>query len=275
MSRAPIAVLLLLVSGAARAGEVVGPRNDVPPVSNRPMGEDAVKRGVQGPAGLVHSRVLLHINTSKGNVGKPVSLAPDLWYAVTDSLQLGILHNGPMGWQTRPGAGLCLSGKPSCPKVYDNLGFDGLYGLAFGDFHFSLHSSLYILSFSGDTPLQLDLGAATKLHFGDSFAIFLDPQVGIALNSRSTNKDQLFIPIELQYQVVPPVSFKILTGVLGPLSGFGDNYQIPVGLGVIGNLSEAIDVGLRFSFDNLLGKIPAGQTRTTASSLSLLMHLRF
>jgi hypothetical protein len=283
MSSARIAFLvgagvLLGVSLArpAQAQEVVGPRGDVPPVSEAPMGMYSVKRGVQGPAGLVHSRVLLHINTSKNAVGKPVSLAPDIWYSVSDVFQLGILHNGPMGWQTRPGAGLCLSGKSNgCPEVYDNIGFDALYGLAFGDFHFSLHSSLYILSFQGDTPLQLTLGAATKLHLSDQFAIFLDPAFGIGLNSRDTNKDWFYLPVEFQFQAVPPVAFKLLTGVLGPLSGFGDNYQIPLGLGVIGNLSEAIDLGIRFSFDNLLGKIPPGLTRTSWSSLSLLMHVRF
>ena len=111
MSSARIAFLvgagsLLGVSLAAPArAQVLVPRNDdVPPISEAPMGMYSVKRGVQGPAGLVHSRVLLHINTSKNLVGKPVSLAPDIWYSVTDTLQLGILHNGPMGWQTRPGA---------------------------------------------------------------------------------------------------------------------------------------------------------------------------
>jgi hypothetical protein len=281
MVRARIVLLLgalidVSVAGVAAAGEVVGPRDDVPPVSNAPMGMRAVKRGVQGPAGLVHARVLLHVNTSKGSVGKPVSLAPDIWYSITDTLQLGILHNGPMGWLTRPGAGICFNGKPSCPNgVYDNIGLDGLYGLAFGDFHFSLHSSFYVLSFSGNTPMQLALGAASKIHFGDDFAIFLDPQFGIALNSRDTNKDMFYLPLELQYQVAPPVSLKLLMGVWGRLSGFGDSYQIPVGVGVIGNISEHIDLGLRFAFDNLLGKIPPGSTRTTLSSLSALMHVRF
>jgi len=270
------ALLSLLAAPAAQAGEVVGPRNDVPPVSRAPMGEDAVRRGVQGPAGLWSARVLLHVNCSAGQFGKPISLAPDLWYSVTDSLQLGILHNLPMGWLTRPGAGLCLTGKSNgCPKVYDNIGADALYGLAFGDFHLSLHSSFYVLHFSGGTPLELTLGAASKIHLGDFFAIFLDPQIGIGLNHRDTNKDQLYLPIELQFQVARPVSLKLLTGVTGQLSSFGDTYQIPVGLGVIGNVSEAIDLGLRFAFDNLLGKEPPGVSRTATRSLSLLMHLRF
>jgi hypothetical protein len=256
---------------------VVPGGGDVPPVSGARSGLYAVKRGVQGPEGMVHSRILLHINTSRDLVGKPVSLAPDLYYAVNDSLQLGLLHNLPMGWLTRPGAGLCLSGTDKgCPRVYSNLGFDLLYGMLFGDVNLSLHSSFYLLQIADPTPLMLTLGLAGKLHFSEVFAIFFDPQIGFGLSNRDTgNGDQLFIPIELQFQLAPPVALKILTGTTGYLSNFGDTYQIPLGLGLVGNVSESIDLGLRFAFDNMLGKLPEGVSRTQSSSLSLLMHIRF
>ena len=38
----------------------------------------SVQRGVQGPAGLFHSRILLHVNMTEDAVGEPISLAPDL-----------------------------------------------------------------------------------------------------------------------------------------------------------------------------------------------------
>lgn len=271
--------LLASRAGAASAQVVAPtPEGDVPPVSDAPMGMDSVQRGVQGPAGLFHARVLLHINTSKGAGAEPISLAPDLYYSVTDSLQFGLLHNLPMGWLTRPGAGLCLTGTDGgCPTVYNNVGFDAMYGLAFGDFHFSLQTSLYVLRAPDPAWFQLALGAKSKIHLGETVALFLNPQFGIALNQRDAmnpNKDQFYLPLELQFQVVPPVVFKLLTGVQGQLSAFGDTYQIPVGLGVIGNLSSALDLGLRFSFDNLLGKMAPGQGRTDLSSLSLMLRLR-
>jgi hypothetical protein len=49
---------------------------------------------------------------------------------------------------------------------------------------------------------------------------------------------------------------------------------VPLGLGLIFNLNENIDLGGRFSFDNLLGKVPTGFERTDFRSISLLMHLR-
>ena len=104
--RSSVRVLLILIisatslaaSSAEAAVVEVGP--DVPPVSYAPMGEVAVRRGVQGPAGLFTARINLLVNASKGSFGKPVSLAPDLYYSITDTVQIGLLHTLPMGWQT-------------------------------------------------------------------------------------------------------------------------------------------------------------------------------
>jgi hypothetical protein len=186
------------------------------------MGMHAVKRGVQGPAGLFHSRILLHINASKGAGAEPVSLAPDLYYSFTDTFQLGLVHNLPMGWQTLPGAGLCLTGTDGgCPRVYDNVGVDALFGLSFGDFHFSLHSTFYALKLSDPRWFMLTLGAAGKVHFTDTTALFFDPQVGISLSERDRgNPNRFFLPLELQFELKPTVVMKVLTGLTGPLSGF-------------------------------------------------------
>ncbi|HEY0714054.1 MAG TPA: hypothetical protein VGF45_15345 [Polyangia bacterium] len=265
------------LSSPARADVVPG-GGDVPPVTTAPAGMFSVRRGVQGPEGLFHSRVLLHMNMSKDSVAKPISLAPDFYYGVTDSLHFGLLHNLPMGWLTRPGAGFCLSGDDGrCPRVYNNVGFDLMYGLVFGDVHFSLHSTLYVLSLADPTPLLFTLGLTGKLHLSDGVALFLDPQVGIAVSDRDAgvNDDMLFLPAELQFQLSAPVALKLLSGVTGQLDAFGDTYQIPVGLGLVGNVSESFDIGLRFAFDNLLGQRPDGVDAADQRSLSLLMHLRF
>jgi hypothetical protein len=268
-----------LVSGSA-AAQVNGPGPDIPPVSDAPMGQDSVERGVQGPAGLFSARLLLHVNMSNDAVAEPVSLAPDLYYAFTDTFQLGIVHNLPMGLQTRPGAGLCFT-DDSCPKLYNNVGLDSMIGLAFGDVHFSLHTSFYALKLSDPIWYMLTLGLTAKLHLGESVAIYLDPQIGIALNQRSppagvpANEHQLFLPAELQFQLADRVAFKILGGVTGPLDNLGDEATIPLGVALVVNLSEHLDLGGRFSFDNLLGDVPPPLENTDLRSLALLMHLRF
>ncbi|MCE9573138.1 MAG: hypothetical protein K8W52_08270 [Deltaproteobacteria bacterium] len=260
---------LAAISGSAFADD------DVAPVSTAPDGGDAVRRGVQGPEGLLAARVLLAMNLSKGAVGEPLSLAPDLFYSVTDRLQLGLVHDGPMRWQSRPGLGLCLTGKThGCASVYDNIGVDLMYGLAFGSqLHLSAHGAFYVTSFDNSTTM-LALGAAGKLHFSDTVALFFDPQIGIELSKRDTADDALFVPLELQFQVTTPTTFKVLSGISGGLSHFGDTVEIPLGLGLVHSFTEHVDLGGRVSFDNLLGHQPDGVGRADARSIALLLLVR-
>jgi hypothetical protein len=272
-----VAVLLtgLLTFEAVSRAEVVEGRTDVPPVSDRAMGKVAVRRGVQGPAGLFTARVNLLVNASKGSFGKPTSLAPDLFYAISDTLQIGLLHTGPMGWQSHPGSGLCLTGESNgCPKVYDNVGLDLMYGLLFGDFHLSFHSSLYLLPISDPTGVMWTVGLTGKFHFTDSVALYFDPQIGVMLSHRDLYEDQLFIPLELQFQAAPTVALKVLSGVSGQLSNLGDTSRVPLGLGLVGNVNRNLDIGLRFSFDNLLGHQAPDVSRTEVRSIGLLLTIR-
>src|SRR3954466_886606 len=173
------ALMAMFVCASAVAhAEVTTGGGDVPAVSGQPMGKVAVRRGVQGPAGLFTARVLLLVNASKDSFGKPTSLAPDLFYSLSDTVQIGLLHTGPMGWQSRPGFGLCLTGASNgCPKVYDNVGLDFMYGLLFGDFHLSLHSSLFLLPIHDPTGVMWTIGVTGKFHFTDAVALFFDPKV--------------------------------------------------------------------------------------------------
>jgi hypothetical protein len=265
----------LLTLAVTAHAEVEAGSSNVPAVSGQPMGKVAVRRGVQGPAGLFTARVLLLVNASKDNFGKPTSLAPDLYYSVSDTVQIGLLHTGPMGWQSLPGVGLCLTGTANgCPRVYNNVGFDFMYGLLYGDFHLSQHSSLFVLPISDPTGVMWTIGLAGKFHFSDVVALYFDPQVGVMLAHRDMYKEQLFIPIELQFQATAAVSFKVLSGVSGQLSELGDTYEIPLGVGLIGNVNSNVDLGVRFSFDNLLGHVAAGTSRTDLRSIGLLLTLR-
>jgi len=274
ISVAAISSTLLALAATAHA-EVEAGSDHVPPVSGQAMGKVAVRRGVQGPGGLFTARVLLLVNASKDNFGKPTSLAPDLFYSVSDTVQIGLLHTGPMGWQSRPGSGLCLTGtSDGCPKVYNNVGFDFMYGLLFGDFHLSLHSSLFLLFVPEPTGVMWTIGLTGKFHFTDAVALFFDPQVGVMLSHRDLYKEQLFIPLELQFQVGAAASLKVLSGVSGQLSELGDTYQIPLGLGLVGNVSSHLDLGVRFSFDNLLGHAVPGISRADARSIGLLLTFR-
>jgi len=54
----------------------------------------------------------------------------------------------------------------------------------------------------------------------------------------------------------------------------GDTYRVPLGLGVVANLTRHLDLGLRFSFDNLLGHQATGESRADERSIGLLLIVR-
>lgn len=258
--------------------------DDVPPSTDAPAGQFASLRGVQGPKGMFTAQVLLNINLTKELAGEPISLSPDLYYAVSDKLQLGLLHQGPLGWQNPGirGTSLCLTGDDGgCADVYGNVGFDIMYGLLFGKTDLSFHGSLFLDKLD---PLYatLAVGVTGKYHVNDKVAVLFDPKIAIALNHRdadaaameAANEDVIYVPIEIGYQAGAPNLLKLLLAVYGPLDGFGDAYRIPVGVGYIRNLTEHIDIGARFSFDNLLGEQLGESGRADERSLAILFNYR-
>lgn len=248
--------------------------DDVPPVSDAPAGEYAAMRGVQGPAGMFSARLLVDINLSDGKVGKPISIAPDLYYSVTDKLQLGLTHTGPMGWQARPGVGLCVTGTDNgCANVYDNLGADVMYGVLFGEAYLSLHGSLFFNSFDRSST-SVALGVTGRAHFGDKVALLFDPKIAIEVDDRDVSDDVVYVPLELAFQVAPKTQIKLLAGILGGITHFSDTYEVPVGIGIVQNLTKHFDLGARFSFDNLLGNQPANVGAADTRSVAVLLNIR-
>jgi hypothetical protein len=276
MSSTPVSVLVGLFTALTSLTAFAD--DDVPTVSEEPSGQDSVRRGVQGSEGMLSARVYLNINMSSELVGEPISLAPDIFYSVSDKLQIGLLHTLPMGWQTPPGTGLCLTGKDSgCPKVYNNVGFDLMYGLLSGDVFLSAHASFFVLSFADPSATMLTLGLTGKIRLVEGVAIFFDPQLGIGVSGREEltgTKQAIFLPVEVQFQAGLALQLKVFTGISGPFDDFGDHYQSPLGIGALYSLSTRIDLGLRFSFDNLLGHVADGESRADTRSLSLLLVIR-
>ncbi len=230
----PLRTLLLSSIAASSLVTIAVADDDVPPASTAPAGQYASLRGVQGPAGMFT----------------------------------------PLGWQVPPGTSLCLTGTDNgCPHVYNNLGFDLMYGVLFGSTDLSLHGSLF---FDSLDPFQTSLavGFAGKQHFTDNVTLLFDPKIQIALNDRDVAGDAMYVPLELGYQLGAPNLVKVLSGIYGPLSGFGDAYRIPVGLGFIRNLNPHFDLGVRFSFDNLLGSEAPNVGRADERSLAVLLNVR-
>ena len=70
------------------------------------------------------------------------------------------------------------------------------------------------------------------------------------------------------------MSLKILSGAWGQLTALADTVRVPLGLGLVGNVSTSFDLGLRLSFDNLLGQQAPGVSRTDERSIAVLAVFR-
>ncbi len=229
----------------------------------------------------------VNIGLFPDNAGKPISLAPSLWYGVSDKLTLGVTHDGgTTSWTPRPsvnfssatvggvtvlspaGPGICVTGKDSgCPKVYNNASVDAVFALSTDKFSLAAHPALDIASFD---PLYLKLraGVLGRYMASSKVAITFDPRLTFGLTKRDEgNKDNIDVPVWFWYHLNEKVGLAVNSGIAGPLSKFGDSFTIPVGFNFSYLVNDKMGVGADFSFLNLLGK--------NSSADGKLLGLRF
>lgn len=236
------------------------------------------------PVGAGHILIAgstLNINLSADAVGKPISLAPAVYYGVSNKLVVGLTHDGgstPIS--PRPGirvisitipnpidptmsttvtgaggAGICLTGEDNgCGKVYDNVGADALFSVAEGKTALAVHGGLDVFSFDPNLLLQLRAGVLGSFAASDKLSIVFDPRISIGLTERDFNKESIDVPVWAWFKVNPKIGAYVHTGIAGPLDGFGDAFRVPVNVGGTFQANDKLGIGADFSFLNLLGK---------------------
>jgi len=213
---------------------------------------------------------------SKSAVGKPFSIVPNVYYGINDQLMVGIANNpGSEVFQTATGAGLCLAGTSSgCPKVYNGISLDGIFSFSRSStMDVGAHAGLDFLEFSPDMLLSVRLGVKGRTLAGPLIITF-DPSVNIGATKRDAgNKEILTVPVRLGFMATPQLNLGLSVALRGfldpPVGGFGDSYQVPVGVGGTFAVNQALDVRAQFAFDNLGGKQLPGEGRADARTLSI------
>lgn len=213
---------------------------------------------------------------SKSAVGKPFSIVPNVYYGVNDQLMVGIANNpGSEVFQTATGAGLCLAGTSNgCPKVYNGVALDSIYSFSRSStMDVGAHAGLDFLQFSPDLFLSVRLGVKGRTMAGPLIITF-DPSVNIGATKRDMgNKEVLQVPVRLGFLATPQLNLGLSVALLGildpPVGGFGDYYQVPVGVGGTFAINQMLDVRAQFAFDNLLGKEFPGVGRADFRTLSI------
>lgn len=187
----------------------------------------------------------LRVNLSDGAFAEPISIAPDVYFGVTDLFTVGVTHE----------TGFCLTGEEGgCARTYDDIGLDAIYALMrAGSLQAAVHGGLVSHRFSDPFAGGLRAGLRARVIAGQ-VAVVVDPTLDIELFERDLVADVLRVPVDIQYQLEAQTMVFVTSGIEGPLDGFGDGYRIPIGLGVLFAVNERLDLGAELRLGNAAGK---------------------
>jgi hypothetical protein len=220
----------------------------------------------------IHGDIISDLSTGKG--GKPVWISPNFYYGVSDRFTIGIAEN-PDAEFLPVGGGICLAGSYCNNKILNNTSVDALLSLARAPtMEIALHFGADILPFS---PFTLDVrgGALMKFAVTGPLALLADPSVSVwVVNRGGGNTEFLNVPVRLGFQVNEQMNAGLVTGVNGYLSGFADNFAIPVGLGLLLTPNEKLDFGASFTLSNAAGHHAAGFGAFTQRFLAITANYR-
>jgi len=287
---AAVAALLAITVAPAAAQESILDR----PMEKEGWPVEITRRPLTLALGMAEVMVPVGINLSKDRAGKPVFLAPSLYYGVSDGASVGIRHF----------LGLCVSGGDNgCPKVYDDVSVDTIWRLYRGSgtdlaLGVALNASPVVDPFTlaGEVRLigritagPVALAAAPAFTFGITHRD--DAQVKTAplafplatypygfVEFDAGNKELLAIPVSLQLQATPNALIAVSATLDGPLNpavgSFSDVYTIPLGAALVLSPSNMLDLGASFTFLNLAGKQASGTGRADARGMQVFVAYR-
>lgn len=230
-------------------------------------GDDMGAEGAADPhakmwmKGALGVNVDLGLNMSADLVGKPFSIAPDVWYVVAPKVRLVVAHSaqeqgGFYGQTGATGLGVCLAGEDNgCFKVYDNFAIGADYAALMGDINVVPWGRVQARSLDGGYYALIAGAKVSKALAGGKLHVGANPNIGVGLTKRDEgNKEYISVPVSAMYAVMPALMAGVQTGIQGFTESFGDNYTIPVAVGGMYHVNSNIHAGLAFNFLNIAGK---------------------
>ncbi len=225
-----------------------------------------VDRPILIPSGMLELRGdTIRVGLDKNSAGDPISLAPSLFVGVARMLNVGIVHRD---------TGICIAGD-RCAKAYNDIGLDALYGFANkGSFQVAALGGIRLPSFD-NLVAGLDLGLLFQLSAG-KVQVNVDPLLYVGIAGRTADnvgdnaqKEQLDVPVVLTYQVQPQTALFLRSGMNGPLSGFGNDFRVPIGLGATLAANNRLDFGVEFLLANPAGNAHSFDERSLIGRVAL------
>ncbi|MBL4637104.1 MAG: hypothetical protein JKY56_24840 [Kofleriaceae bacterium] len=140
------------------------------------------------------------------------------------------------------------------PGAYDDMRVAALYLLLRKSWvEIAGTGALDVPSFADPFALGVRAGISLKANH-KKLGVVLRPELYLGAFGRGSISDRLYLPIEVGWQFKSTLAGKFRTGWQGPLSGFSDAVEIPVGLGLDYRWTDRLEVGGEFLFENLFGR---------------------
>jgi hypothetical protein len=227
------------------------------------------------PGGKLLLNAIVEANLAQSAIGKPFSIAPDIWYGASDKLTLGLVHSGrgASGFLTGAGRGLCFRGKDSgggdacgggLGGVYTFVGAEARVGLTEGSFPFALALGAQARAFDPELILSAKIGAIGRWQ-SNRVALELSPTVFAGITQRkvkvmdvetSVNEDVFSLPVTLFLKLSPSFAIAAQAGITLVIEHAADTYQVPAALGLAWWVTPKFSVDLAFGLTAVVDKNP-------------------
>ena len=225
----------------------------VPATVARAEPTDLVSRRLVLEAGELDARLTVEANLQLGRYGRPLSLAPDVWFGVTDRWTIGIAHSNASLDRIDADASFCVREFPSiCDRPYRGGHVDVRWSAREGALAIAPRARFLIRDVDPVKP-AVTLGALVRWTHG-RFRVMSDPylRLGVA-NTDLGNRAAAVIPVWLGVQPTCRWLIELHTGWDGDLAVFADGWHIPFGLVARAAATAHVDVSVEAGFASLLG----------------------
>lgn len=223
--------------------------------------DDIVGRPLVLPRFGVEAWLVLETSLSIRRMYEPTSLAPDVWFGVTDDITVGVVHSARALSLVDSGLGWCFRDEThGCAAAYDNLGVDARWSFVRGELSAAARARFVVRSIDPRKP-RLAAGGLIRWQRG-RFAVTSDPSLSIGLANRARgNRAALDVPLWLAVQPTCRWALHLRSGVTGSLETYRDTYEVPIGIGVTVSPHRLVDISAEAAYRRLLGPQNEFKTR--------------
>lgn len=214
-------------------------------------------RVARADEGDIEARFVIEAAIDKGrSFGRPLSMAPDVWWSTTSRLTLGLVHSNASLDRIDAGRTFCV--RPgvvpgwTCEDVYRGSGLDARYAVVDGDVVLAPRLRLLVRDLSPFKP-AVTLGALARARRG-RIAVTMDPYLRLGLaNTDRGNRAALEVPLWLSVHATAGTALWAHIAYESDVAVARDGWKAPVGVGITHRLAQALSVELEFGWPALLG----------------------